>query len=155
MVRLPGSTTGGGDSPTRRSTTRGSAENNYRGIVWRFGASRYSRHRKLRNLSGREHVDSSLAKWSDTAPEPVSLSRSPSTSDHPAVPLPLPEVSPLFQPRERISTSNSAGGEGDCPLPSPKGSRGRAGDERDVDRDRNAPPQKIGGGISPNASIKR
>ncbi|XP_031743967.1 mitogen-activated protein kinase kinase kinase 5 isoform X2 [Cucumis sativus] len=154
MVRLPGSTTGGGDSPTRRSTTRGSAENNYRGIVWRFGASRYSRHRKLRNLSGREHVDSSLAKWSDTAPEPVSLSRSPSTSDHPAVPLPLPEVSPLFQPRERISTSNSAGGEGDCPLPSPKGSRGRAGDERDVDRDRNAPPQKIGGGISPNASIK-
>lgn len=154
MVRIPGTGTGG-DSPTRRTTTRGSDDHNYRGIVWRFGASKYSRHRKLRNLSGRERDATSLAKWSDTTPEPVSLSRSPSTSDDHAVPLPLPEVSPLFQRREGISNLNSAGGDGDCPLPSPKGWRGRGGDDRDVDRDRTTPPHKIGGAASPTAPIKR
>lgn len=153
MVRIPGTGTGG-DSPTRRTTTRGSDDHNYRGIVWRFGASKYSRHRKLRNLSGRERDATSLAKWSDTTPEPVSLSRSPSTSDDHAVPLPLPEVSPLFQRREGISNLNSAGGDGDCPLPSPKGWRGRGGDDRDVDRDRTTPPHKIGGAASPTAPIK-
>ncbi|XP_038882841.1 mitogen-activated protein kinase kinase kinase 5 isoform X2 [Benincasa hispida] len=133
MVRIPGTGTGG-DSPTRRATSRGSDDHNYRGVVWRFGASKYSRHRKLRNLSGRERDATSLAKWSDTTAEPVSLSRSPSTSDDHAVPLPLPEVSPLFQRRELNSSSNSAGGDGDCPLPSP--------------------PHKIGGAASPSAPFK-
>lgn len=154
MVRFPGTATGG-DSPSRTTATTASDNHSYRRIAWRFGASKYSRHRKLRNLSGREHNAASLAKWSDSSAEPVSLSRSPSASDDHAVPLPLPEVSPVFQRREGVSNSNSFTGDGDCPLPSPKVWRGRSGDERDVDRDRTAPAPKVGGGASTSAPVKR
>ncbi|KAG6604193.1 Mitogen-activated protein kinase kinase kinase 5, partial [Cucurbita argyrosperma subsp. sororia] len=153
MVRIPATATGD-HSPTRKATTRDSHNHNYRGVVWRFGASKHSRHRKLRNLSGRERAATSLAKWSDTTLEPDSLSRLSSTSDEHAVPLPLPEVPPIFQRREGISNSKSACGDGDCPLPSPKDWHGRGGDDRDVDRCRTAPPLKTGGGDSIGTPIK-
>ncbi|KAG6595050.1 Mitogen-activated protein kinase kinase kinase 5, partial [Cucurbita argyrosperma subsp. sororia] len=155
IVRIPGTATAtGGDSPTRRTASTRSDDNNYWRIAWRFGASKYSRQRKLRNLSGNDRAAASLPKWSDTTPEPVSFSKSPSTSEDRAVPLPLPELSPTFQRREGISNSNSGCGDADCPLPSPKVLRGRGGDDRDIDRDRTASSHKIGGGASNSAPIR-